>query len=389
MLDIRRYRSLDGDAALSAYLSGLPNTAPGRMAVRLSLSRLSTSFRRNHHLRMALAVFEPLLENREGGLFPLASGDLVIAAAGLSDSQWSRALLRLEGWLQEAELDGREGDLVTWYDLDSADRSALKDGTPPDGFVQDTAPTEPEPDTPVRPSLPLDATVLGRLLDRLPELDPLTVLRRQPVCAVTRGHEPKTAFVWVRVDPTAAAEALEPGTDLSSNRWLARSFTDQLEDRLLEALTGKPPTRPAALSLGLKAVLSERFAAFDAALGDLPRPVLILPKLDVFADTAGWLTACDLARAAGYRLSIGGLTREALPLVDRAALGADLLWLAADSGLGATDATETDRLATAITKAGTARVILTGVDRPSLRKAGHALGISLMVGDAIRPQDAL
>lgn len=437
MLDFRRYREMDGAAALADHLAGLPDPAPGRQAVRIGFSHLTSAFRRGHHLRLALSVFQPLVENREGGLFPLPDGDLVIAATGLSDAQWSRALLRLESWLHEAEIVAPE-DLILWVDLAETDRTeaarllgaaptaadpddappvAPADGTtatpprgqeatPPRGEEtirhrapetvaveagatdgpQDGATGAPQDGASNRPR-PLDATGLNRLLDRLPELDPLSVLARRPVCAVTGGAPPQLAFLWVGTDLAAAAAALDPTVSIDGAGWLARAFADRADERLLTALTAHPPARPAALSLGLSVLLGDAFEAFDSALAaaGAPRPVLVVPKADIFADTAAWFAARDLLRGQGYKLAIGGLTRTALPLVDRRALGADLLFLAADSGLEETDPEDASRLADAVREAGTARVVLTGVDRPRLRDAGSAIGIALMAGRAIRP----
>lgn len=412
MLDFRRYREMDGPAALAAYLAGLPTPAPGRRAVRIALSRLAAAFRRGHHQRLALSVFQPLVENREGGLFPLPDGDLVVAAAGLSDGQWSRALLRLESWLHEAEVADPDS-LIHWVDLESmpaAEAARLlgaetpaqapypegEPDTQPDAIderPERSVPRDPDGEADRkghgeaadRPTL--DPPGLNRLLDRLDALDPLSVLARRPVCAVTGDAPPHPAFLWIGVDLSAAARRLDPEISIDGAGWLARAFADRTDEKLLASLAGHPPKRPAALSLGLSALLGDAFERFDAALADAGavRPVLVVPKADIFADTAAWFAARDLLRRQGYKLAIGGLTRFALPLVDRDALGADLLFLAADSGLIDPDPAAAAPLADAIRRAGTARVVLTGVDRDPLRQAGSALGIALMCGKAIRP----
>jgi c-di-GMP-related signal transduction protein len=121
--------------------------------------------------------------------------------------------------------------------------------------------------------------------------------------------------------------------------------------------------------------------------------VIELQLVDIFADVSEFFFARDYLSEKGYRLCIDGITHHSLPLVDRKALGTDLIkvqWSPAftdDSPEGG----KRDAFRQAIERCGKSRVILARCDTPEAVRFGHELGITMFQGrflDSLMQEEA-
>ena len=71
-----RTRGPSQEYLLLDYMQRLGRNVDGRMAVHIHLSRLRPQNRQDHHIRIAAATFEGMVQNYEGQIFTLSNSDL-------------------------------------------------------------------------------------------------------------------------------------------------------------------------------------------------------------------------------------------------------------------------------------------------------------------------
>jgi hypothetical protein len=106
--------------------------------------------------------------------------------------------------------------------------------------------------------------------------------------------------------------------------------------------------------------------------------VLELQLIDIYSDVANYMFAQDFVRERGYRICVCGVTHQSLPLIDRQALGADLIKLAwlPELSDGTSDETRS-ALAKQVERAGSSRVLLARCDAPAAIQLGQSMGVSM------------
>ena len=107
-----------------------------------------------------------------------------------------------------------------------------------------------------------------------------------------------------------------------------------------------------------------------------------LQLVDIFADVSEFFFARDYLSEKGYRLCVDGVTHHSLPLVDRKALGTDLvkvLWSPAFID-ESPDEGKREKVQQAIDRCGKSRVVLARCDSPEAVRFGHQLGITMFQG---------
>jgi EAL domain-containing protein (putative c-di-GMP-specific phosphodiesterase class I) len=228
---------------------------------------------------------------------------------------------------------------------------------------------------------------LHRLEEFLKSADLSSFVRRQQVCAVTAEARPKRILkeIYVSIDELAAT--VLPEANLAANRWLFQHFTMTLDRRILKLLTraeDRDLHSSFSMNLNVATLLSPEFLQFDSELrmGGRGTIVIELQLVDIFADVSDFFFARDYLSEKGYRLCIDGVTHHSLPLVDRKALGTDLvkvLWSPAFIDDSPDDG-KRDRIHEAIERCGKSRIILAHCDTEEAVRFGHQLGITMFQG---------
>lgn len=343
---------------------------PGRLALGLHLSRLLPA-PRLHHRRIARALLEDAAARREGQLFWLANGDLLLLFAA-SDCGASLATLLarlfkvdapnpgllLSRWLLPADAE----ELLAYLD----DVSALAGA----GLVSDGAP-EPGRALPgpvvARPPNPAPlAEKLGRQTAVL--VGPLGSARLRPL------------FRELGPGPTAASEAdpfpARADDGACEQRFLATAAADMRRrgTLLAWALDGRLELH---VNLGPQAILTPSFDAFAAACNTSGTRACIEVALpEAGADPDSFLLARDRLRAAGLGFVLDAVSLHALLITRPASLEPDLVKLdwcrqMPESG---------EPLAHALQALGPARVLLNRADGEDALRWGMAHGIRRFQG---------
>lgn len=386
------------ESRLLDYLQQVEAQPDGRHAARVELSALSPRSRTAQQVRIAANTFEEVTRSVEGRLFHLSNNDLVFVFKRNALDEVRSAIVKLrfmfsDDPLMASEEEGEgDGYFVTWYNLESEDFGALLSLV--QGLAVEEKGREQGPgigaasraETPADRGTPLTAKLLGEVERSLQLADLTNLMRRQSICAVVGRSPPQRLFSEVFVSIADLREALCPGVDLLSSRWLFQHLTESLDLRVLAMLNKRDSmsmSGEVSVNINIATLLSPEFLKFDENIKASMRGsiVLELQPIDIFGDLSTYLFARDFAHERGYRVCVDGLTTHNVGLIDRARLGADMIKIVtspelsqwareADGGPGR------ER----IKRVGASRIIQTRCDEQSQVEDGQKLGIQLFQG---------
>jgi len=380
---------------LLSYLQRLERHRTGRRAVHIHLSSLRDHNRKNHHIKIAGNTFEGLVRQFEGQMFALNNGDLIFICTGASVEEMDDAVMRLRFLFGDdplAILDVAD-NFSTWYNLEIQYQELLSiaeqlyeaEQTRQERLRNRSAQWGENQDGTSRPAI--TPAQLHRLEEFLKSADLSSFMRRQQVCAVTAESRPRRILkeIYISIDELAAT--VLPEVNLVANKWLFQHLTMTLDRRILKLLTraeDRDLHSSISLNLNVSTLLSPEFLQFDSELrmGGRGTIVIELQLIDIYADVSEFFFARDYLSEKGYRLCIDGVTHHSLPLVDRKALGTDLikvLWSPAFID-ESPDEGKREKFQQAIERCGKSRVVLARCDSPDAVRFGHQLGITMFQG---------
>lgn len=392
---LAQHATVSQEYLLLSYLQRLERHRTGRRAVHIHLSSLRAYNRKAHHIKIAGNTFEGLVRHFEGQMFALNNGDLIFICTGASVEEMDDAVMRLRFLFGDdplAILDVAD-NFSTWYNLEIqyqeilaiAERLYEAEQARQERLRSRSAQWGENEEGNTRPAM--TPAQLHRLEEFLKSADLSSFVRRQQVCAVTAEARPKRILkeIYVSIDELAAT--VLPEANLAANRWLFQHFTMTLDRRILKLLTraeDRDLHSSFSMNLNVATLLSPEFLQFDSELrmGGRGTIVIELQLVDIYADVSDFFFARDYLSEKGYRLCIDGVTHHSLPLVDRKALGTDLvkvLWSPAfidDSP----DEGKRDKIHEAIDRCGRSRIILAHCDSEEAVRFGHKLGITMFQG---------
>ena len=391
-----RTRGPSQEYLLLDYMRRLGRNVEGRMAVQIHLSRLRPRNRHDHHIRIAAATFEEMVQNYEGQIFTLGNSDLFYISKDPVIDDIEGAIIKVRYLFNEDPLtEGEDEDdlarFCTWYNVASQHKELLdlvkqmhrdRERTNRLGFTKDKATQR------VTNNLKkLDPEQLGKLESLLAQADLSNLMRRQPVCAVTPSNpKPQPVFRELYISIADLQQTVLPEFDLSSNLWLFQHLTHTLDSRMLSMLIRNDDNSIAtsfSINLNVQTILSPQFLNFDSSLKAVARGTVVieLQKIDIFGDMGAYMFARDFMRERGYRVCLDGLNQFTFQFIDRDRLGLDLLKLVwtpdmAD-GFSSSQATE---LKEQVDRCGRARIILSRCDSEEAVRFGQSLGITMYQG---------
>lgn len=416
------FSTLPPEELLVDYARRLGRHRAGRRAVHLKLSRLTRAYRHPQDLRAAEGPFRTLLGQHDGELFRLGCGDLVCCAKA-PQAAFDSAVLRVLYMMRDdtrlrAAIERGEEDafLCAWYDLArdydgfcafaegvaAAAANAGSPSVPPDA---EGAPSRsgnlengpaPEMSAPPprsarsaqddRQPRPLDAEDYARLERNLSGADLTRFLLRRPVMTLTREGVPVPAMERLGIDPARLADAVMPGTDLTSEPWFHRRLAGILAIRLLG---GEMPeiggNMQRLLDVTTESLFSRAFDRFVEGLDGAARKRLILgfAAADVFADPERYLRAYRRLTDCGMRAAVTELDPVRFAMREDAALPAafdGVSWPKLRIGEGGANETMIGRFVRALRQRDGAHVLLDGCDSALAVEFGRDLGIRLYAG---------
>jgi hypothetical protein len=391
-----RTRGPSQEYLLLDYMQRLGRNIDGRMAVHIHLSRLRPQNRQDHHIRIAAATFEGMVQNYEGQIFTLSNSDLFFICKDAAIEDIDAAIMKVRYLFSEDPLSqgDDEEDLArfcTWYNVTTQHEDLLdivKQMHRERERKNRLAVTQDRSDTRTRSGKKaLDPEQLGKLEAFLIRADLSNLMRRQPVCAITPTNQnPQPVFRELYISIADLQQTVLPEFDLASNLWLFQHLTQTLDSRMLSMLIRNDDTSIASsfsINLNVQTILSPPFLNFDSSLKAVARGTVVieLQAIDIFGEMGAYMFARDFMRERGYRICLDGLNHLTLQFIDRDRLGLDLLKLIwtpdmADDVTG-TRATE---LKEHVDRCGRARIILSRCDSDEAVRFGQSLGITMYQG---------
>ena len=391
-----RTRGPSQEYLLLDYMQRLGRNIDGRMAVHIHLSRLRPQNRQDHHIRIAAATFEGMVQNYEGQIFTLSNSDLFFICKDAAIEDIDAAIMKVRYLFSEDPLSqgDDEEDLArfcTWYNV-TTQHEDLLDLVKQIHLERERknrlAVTQDRSNVRTRSGKKaLDPEQLGKLESVLIRADLSNLMRRQPVCAITPTNpNPQPVFRELYISIADLQQTVLPEFDLASNLWLFQHLTQTLDSRMLSMLIQNDDTSIASsfsINLNVQTILSPPFLNFDSSLKAVARGTVVieLQAIDIFGEMGAYMFARDFMRERGYRICLDGLNHLTLQFIDRDRLGLDLLKLIwtpdmADDVTG-TRATE---LKEHVDRCGRARIILSRCDSDEAVRFGQSLGITMYQG---------
>jgi len=405
--------------------------------VHLRLSRLTRAYRHLEDLRAAEGPLRSLLEQHEGELFCLRSGDLVCCAKA-PRADFDAAVLRVFYMMREdqnlhAAIERGEEDafLCRWYELErdydsllafakgaatdparppqppqpqpptaSADTAARPAGRTPANCLAASTKEPPKHRAPVPPGSavalpkaalrrPIDADRFAMLERSLENVDVSRFLKMEPVAFLDERGDFHTVLQRHGIDYEALGRVVTPGFDLTADHWFHRRLATVMAKRLLRSdlsiPTGKTGDR--LIELTTESVFTEAFGRALRRRGKafLTRMIATFAAADVFADPKGYLDVLQRLREHGLRSAVTALDPLQFAMRADSLLPAEyegLSWPAFKS-LGGGDAAKLEAFIRAFKRRDPERVILESCHEPQAIDFGLHVGIRLFCGEQV------
>lgn len=370
-----------------------------RFGLFVRLSALQAGLRREHHLRLAAAVFDPILRRFEAQLFGLSNGDLMLITKDVPVLELDNLTAKLRGMFADDPMvysTGQDGiGFATMFDIrrSPSDFLGLCETILADALARHQTIPSPAKKTSGRTddSSRLTAQSLASICEGLENIEIGPFIRKQPVFAISRNGAVQRMFTDLMVSLPDLQRALAPAIDLQSERWLYRSLARTIDQRMLAHLrAADPSTLPAnfGVSLDILGLDSENFRTLEAINQGFAgkRVIINVPHLVAFADLGSYLAATARLKAIGFGLCLDGLCHHTLPLINRARLAVEFLRVQWNPMLEQSGTPAAEPLMRGIERADPLRVILKGCDTPAAFSTGRALGLALFQGKFLDQQ---
>ena len=383
---------------LADYADRLRLHRKGRLAIHVRLSGLRPHNRKDHHLRLAGAVFTPLVKRFEGQLFQLSNADMVFIGKGVPKGELDDAAIKIRYMFRDDPFTERTDDpncgetfyrifnlqfeyvdflsLVSYLQVICTNFSAVDPG-----FLAEFSQEDQAPQARYR----LNARALGQLEQSLEALDLTSVLRKRHVHALIENMPPRPVLLKYHVSLASLQRQLMPDYDLTGDEWLLHRLRVGLEKRLMQSLLDVDIVKDLPLNLEMhsQSIVSKRFPLFISELKKRNgRAVLVdIPAVDALGDVSNFLFIRDGLHTTGQKAAIADLDPVLFSAIDATALPADFYklrwsedcndWL---SGGGSA------AFARAVASVGAPHLVLSGCNDATALNAGVAAGIRLYEG---------
>jgi hypothetical protein len=378
------------EQALLNHIRRLERSRGDTFAVQIHLSKLITFLRLPECLDVIRTMLAREAKKADASLFSLFNNDLFVVYDRDALTAIDEALKRVCHILGDdpffAEMTEAQLEFCTYFNFDTQFDEVIEQVQ---SLVQQHADQQILARTKRRedsPSKPLDLSNLASIEKAISQADLSTMTSRQAICEVGENGRPQPLFYELFTSIGQLQQALLPGQNLFSDRWLFQYLTTKLDERMLAWLSKNDDStlkRSFSLNINIGSVLSPRFLEFDALLDKERRNTIVieLQKIDVFADIARFLFAREFLLDRGYRICLDGLTALSLPYVDRRQLGFELVKLHWTPQLRQQlEGKDGGRLREAIEATNPRRIIMMRCETDDAIELGREMNISLFQG---------
>jgi hypothetical protein len=382
------------EAALLASARRIVQARPaGGWACHIRLSHLPPQ-RLKENFSFAVNVLRSAVERCLGRLFVLGNSDIVVICWQTRRWQLRSAIASLqplfEGEARGAK-GGRDQHFALWWDLDqqSEDFLSVVEGlaAPREGVATGAA-REPglrKVESAAKGTHRVDPMKLATLVGRIKDANLASAIRRQPVCRMTHSGAPQPVFEEIYVSIQELQRLFAPRGELGLDRWLFRSLTEVLDERVLAWLAAAESLNllsKFALNLNFSTLASSEFARFEAQFGPQLRGRIIIEidKSDLLGELSRFPELQQRLREKGYAVCIDGLTGPDLAAIDYGRFDADFFKVIWHPDFLAPECEARIALERLIAQRSAEKIVLGHCSIADALSLGGELGISLFQG---------
>lgn len=353
----------------------------GYTAMHLHLSRLRPQNQRESHRRIALRMFDHLVNTYRSQLFPLSNGDIVVIGKDIRFEDYDQLIYKLRALFSKDPLvftdtsDDSE-KFATVYAMESEFGKFI-------GTIRELFNDSEERKHQPKPQLPRPMTpqILEEVQQRVRQTDMGPLVRRQAVVSVQDVARAKVAFEEYYISMGALAQTVAPAIDILSDRWLFLHLSETIDRAALPVMGQLAMCHTSAaisLNLNISTVLSQDFAVFSEMLGEERQLVVELQTVDIFHKLDRYFEARRLLRDRGHKILLDGLTPMTLKFVDMDLFDADYVKVVWDADLFLSERDEEVR--TIVQAAGPERFVISRCDSENAVRWGRDEGILCFQG---------
>ncbi|MEK9678337.1 MAG: hypothetical protein VW169_08110, partial [Rhodospirillaceae bacterium] len=231
----------------------------------------------------------------------------------------------------------------------------------------------------------LDPFSLAKAVDSLNGLRITDMINRQAAVIIGGEGMERILFQEYFISMGALQRQIAPGFNLASNTWLFQHLTEEIDKRLLTALStrdfGSLPNTM-SINMNISTVMSRDFHPFEEAVAEHTNKVVIeFQQIDVFSDINQYRAARNYLYDRGYGVLIDGMDPISLRLFNPGDLDANFFKVAWGEGFTESESIE-DRAETAdlVESIGAERFILARTDSEDAIKWALGVGIRRFQG---------
>ncbi|MDA0305616.1 MAG: hypothetical protein O3B76_04930, partial [Proteobacteria bacterium] len=382
------------EGLLLSRLKRIEASPSGVYAVHLYLSKLRTSNRKPHFLKIAARAFDILAENHEATVFPMHNADLVLICRNVPVDDADAAVDKVRALFGEDPLitsgEGAfEDDFSTWFDLSQPEEFSAFVAAANELAIEAQRQQKLKSETKVQENKqqgdPLGAMNLADINQKLQGTRVADLIRNQTCLLMGPGGPGGIVFREHFVSMADLKKRIAPDVNLFSSPWLFQYLTETLDKRVLAVLGNRDiegMASPVSLNLNVGTILSRDFQKFHAAVGKGTKNVVVeIQVIDIFADMSTYGYARDSLQERGYRVVVDGLSPLALQFIDPGLLKSDFVKISWGSEFeGDVDPARTAQMRDVVSAMGKDNVILSRVDTEEAMKWGFGLGVSRFQG---------
>lgn len=380
------------ETRLLDFVERIRRQPDSRLALHVHYSRLTESNRQERQLRMASAIFNPQIKRLDAYLFSLSNDDHIFLAKDAKQEDLAEEVAKISQLFAIDPLlaKGGKGELFTWYELPehTAEFITIVRSIKARADREHLSRIEQEKDNPrgavKKPLSPLQPANLGRLVEQLASMDITSLIRRQPVCALTDDGKVRPVFNEVFVSIDNLRRTVMPTVDLTASTVLFTYLTQYLDRRILRTLPDVEKAVPlsTSININIETILSPQFLEFDQRLRAVTQKTIVLElqAADLFADFRGFIFARDFVRDRGYRICLDGVTSLTLPLIEKKMLKLDLHKLVWSPNGWDDSEVQRSEMRESIQRVGPTRIIFCRCDDQRAIDFGRSMGVKLFQG---------
>ncbi len=381
-------------------LQRLRGNSGGTYGVLLHLSKLKSSNRQPHFMRMVSRALETLASQQDVQIFNLSNIDVVLLCRDTPVDEIDDAVFRIRALFYEDPLtqneDGSADDrFSSWYDLSqTSDFEDLENAVTAVVAARDDLKSQQAEAMPsgraakAMDGKPLSPEMLPGMTQKLLEARIGDLVLRQPTVLVGAGKQQELAFREYYIDMGELRGRIAPKINLFASHWLFQYLSQTLDARVLEVLSRLDYAQmdyPVSINLNIATIMARPFQNFHAIVGKHTNKIIVeIQIIDIFANMDAYFETRDWLHEKGYKVLIDGLNPLMLPFFDPTPLGADFTKIAWGPDVrGGVGEEQTQQIRTVIAKLPGTAVVLSRVDCEEGVSWGLGLGIRCFQGHFI------